>query len=425
MEKLQKNRQISTIKISQKGMLIRHIRNCMASSARRLMSHVYSCLCTFIGADFVFVPGCKARTAFLSILPFPAEYGTRRNASSSRMPITIGALPQPVCVMLAVPYKAMSVYAERSFQGQWNGWLGVGRVAVVRTLPGNCVSRRSYHRLAVAYRRCSGSSSLAGAGFNVGWANESGSMCRRLGSGSVATDVFLTTALPTSCQLTSGATELAKLHGPSRPVSAELHAYFHRRIMYINAGCSVRHMSNKPRETFFADRSDNGRIPMQHIGLVNHHTESGAKRHHQPEYILYNQVKTSELVQEWILSSIFSNRGETVAGGFVLPVQWCIIPMRFQLQNVRFSFTYDAISSLSKISQQLQGAQLNLMLPNMDFIRNQSRQAVTLPYKSSDHINDLKQKSGSNFPNFIAKMTERMLAQSNKQNPIPRIPGFL
>ena len=153
---------------------IRHIRN-YGKLSRRLMSHVYSCLCTFIGADFVFVPGCKGPgPAFLSILPFPLSTNPANTGFIPDADYRIGAhYRNQYSNIMAVPYKTMSVYADAQlFRDRIeNGWLGVGGLLLSDVAgSGSLRSTKIYGSL--AYHQMLGNSSLLSAGFNVGWANK-------------------------------------------------------------------------------------------------------------------------------------------------------------------------------------------------------------------------------------------------------------
>jgi type IX secretion system PorP/SprF family membrane protein len=164
--------------------------------------------------------------------------------------------------VMNVPYKTMSIFGDgQLFRDRLeNGWLGIGGVIISDEAgSGSLKSTKVYGSL--AYHQMLANSSLLSMGFNVGWANK-----RIDGSKLKFPDQFdgkfFDNTLPTSVALS--ANNISYLD-----VQAGLnYAYFPQENMYLNAGYSIHHV-NRPKETFFNDTTNNGRIAMRHIAFIN------------------------------------------------------------------------------------------------------------------------------------------------------------
>lgn len=258
--------------------------------------------------------------------------------------------------IMAVPYKTMSVYADAQlFRDRIeNGWLGVGGL-VLSDVAGSGSLRSTKIYGSLAYHQMLGNSSLLSAGFNVGWAN------KRIDVSALKfpdqfDGRFFDNRLPTS--VVFSATSVSYMD-----IQAGLnYAYFPQENIYINAGYSIHHV-NKPRETFFADQSDNGRIPMRHIGFVNAILKVAPNVIINPNIFYTNQVRASELVLGMNAQFNLSESGEKqLLAGLYYRYNDAAIPMLgFQLHNVRFSFTYDAtISSLKNYNNYRGASEFNV-----------------------------------------------------------------
>jgi len=171
--------------------------------------------------------------------------------------------------LVNAPYKTMTAFADAQvFRDRLeNGWLGLGAVVLSDASvvlsdaagSGNLRSTKVYG--SVAYHQMLGFSSLLSAGFNIGYANKRVDPSK-LTFPDQFNGEFFESGLPTQAVFSNTSTSYFDLHAGIN------YAYFPQENVYINAGYSISHV-NKPRETFFNNQSENGIIPMRHIGFVN------------------------------------------------------------------------------------------------------------------------------------------------------------
>ena len=244
--------------------------------------------------------------------------------------------------ILTIPYKTYSVWADAQlFRDKMeNGWLGVGGVILSdKAGSGGLRSDKIYG--SVAYHQLLGNSSLLSAGFNLGYAS------KRIDPSALKfpdqfNGKFFDATVPTGVQFTT-------LNSSYFDMQVGLnYAYFPEENIYINGGYSVHHV-NTPRETFFGDNTDAGKISMRHIGFVNAILKFNSRIIINPNIYYTTQAKTREITGGINENNNLSEFGEKqLIFGLYYRHQDAIIPVAgFETNNVTFTFSYDAtISSL-------------------------------------------------------------------------------
>jgi type IX secretion system PorP/SprF family membrane protein len=246
--------------------------------------------------------------------------------------------------VMSQPYKTMSLFADAQvFRDRLeNGWLGLGGV-ILSDVAGSGSLRSTKIYGSLAYHQMLGNSSLLSAGFNAGWANKRIDVSR-LKFPDQFDGKFFDNTLPTS--VTLNATNVSYLD-----VQVGLnYAYFPTENVYINGGYSVHHV-NRPKETFFNDNTNNGRIPMRHIGFINAILKMNDKVIINPNVYYTNQAKGSELIFGLNANYNLSEAGEKqLLFGAYYRLGDAIVPMiGIELNNVRFTFSYDV--TMSRLNQ--------------------------------------------------------------------------
>ena len=246
--------------------------------------------------------------------------------------------------VMTVPYKTISVFGDAQlFRDKLeNGWLGVGALLLNdQAGSGSLTSTKIYG--SVAYHQMLGLSSLLSAGFNIGWANKRINQSK-LKYPDQFDGKFFDNALPTSVVLINNNVSYLDVHAGMN------YAYFPDENIYINAGYSIQHV-NKPRETFFADNTNNGRIAMRHTGFVNAILKVNDRVIINPNAYFSTQARASELVFGINANYNLSEAGEKqLLAGVYYRLGDAVVPMvGFQLNHLQFAFSYDVtLSSLSK-----------------------------------------------------------------------------
>ena len=248
--------------------------------------------------------------------------------------------------VMTVPYKTISAFADAQlFRDKLeNGWLGLGAVILNdQAGTGSLRSTKIYGSL--AYHQMLGLSSLLSAGFNIGWANKNIDQTR-LKFPDQFDGKFFDNSLPTSVVLTTNNVSYLDVHAGMN------YAYFPRENIYINAGYSIQHV-NRPKETFFNDNTNNGRIPMRHTGFVNAILKVNDRVIINPNAYFSTQARASELVFGINANYNLSEYGEKqLLAGVYYRLGDALVPMvGFELKSIQFAFSYDVtLSSLSKFN---------------------------------------------------------------------------
>lgn len=248
--------------------------------------------------------------------------------------------------IMTVPYKTISAFADAQlFRDRLeNGWLGLGAVILNdQAGTGSLTSTKVYGSL--AYHQMLGLSSLVSAGFNIGWANKHIDQSK-LKFPDQFDGKFFDNTLPTTVVLSANNVSYLDVHAGMN------YAYFPDENVYINAGYSIQHV-NRPKETFFNDNTNNGRIPMRHTGFVNAILKVNDRVIINPNAYFSTQARATELVFGINANYNLSEYGEKqLYAGLYYRLGDAIVPMvGFEIKNIQFAFSYDVtMSSLSKFN---------------------------------------------------------------------------
>ena len=258
--------------------------------------------------------------------------------------------------IMATPYKTMSIYGDAQvFRNKIEtGWMGLGGV-ILRDVAGTGSLTSTQIYASVAYHQMLGLSSLLTAGFNVGWAN------KRIDQSKLTfpdqfDGRFFDATLPTSVQILNNSVSYFDMQAGMN------YAYFPTEDVYINAGYSIQHV-NKPKETFF-DESDASRLDIRHIGFINGIFKMTDKVIINPAAYYTRMAKASEMVIGMNAAYNLSGDGsKLITGGLFYRYGDAVIPMvGLQINNIRFTFSYDVTtSSLKNFNHSLGADEFNLL----------------------------------------------------------------
>ncbi len=273
--------------------------------------------------------------------------------------------------LLSQPYKTMSIFGDAQlFRDRLeNGWLGVGGV-VLSDVAGSGSLRSTKVYGSLAYHHMLGLSSLLSAGFNVGWANKRIDPTR-LKFPDQFDGKFFDNTLPTSVTLTNNNVSYFDMQAGMN------YAYFPQENVYINAGYSIQHV-NRPRETFFSDNTNNGIIPMRHIGFINAILKVHDRVIINPNAYFTTQANATELVFGLNANYNLSEFGEKqLIAGMYYRLGDAIVPMvGLETGALKFTFSYDAtLQSLNKFNAYRGAAEFSIIKKGF-FSENQDRQSL-------------------------------------------------
>lgn len=274
--------------------------------------------------------------------------------------------------IMSAPYKTISAFGDFQLMRNRleNGWLGLGAMVLSDVAgAGSLRSTKIYGSL--AYHQMLGNSSLLSAGFNLGWANKRVDQTN-LKYPDQFDGKFFDKTLPTSVVLTDNSVSYFDMQVGMN------YAYFPMEDIYLNAGYSIHHV-NKPKETFFNDAGDGGIIPMRHIGFINAILKVAPNVIINPNIYYTTQANASELVAG--LNANFNLSGsdgeKQLIAGLYYRYQDAFVPMvGFQLNNVRFTFSYDATTSSLKNFNNYRGASEFNVIKNGFYGDNVNRQSL-------------------------------------------------
>ena len=242
--------------------------------------------------------------------------------------------------IMAVPYKTISIYGDAQvFRDKLeNGWLGLGAV-ILRDVAGtgSLTSTKAY--ASIAYHQLLGNSSLLTAGFNMGWANKRIDQTK-LKFPDQFDGKFFDNKIPTSVVLNNNNVSYFDVQVGMN------YAYFPSENIYINAGYSIHHV-NRPLESFIDASADTTRIAMRHIGFLNAILKVNDNIIINPNAYFTTQAKAKELVLGMNAAYNLSGDGaKQLIGGLYYRLGDAFVPMiGFELNNVRFTFSYDVTTS--------------------------------------------------------------------------------
>ena len=273
--------------------------------------------------------------------------------------------------IMSVPYKTISVFADAQLfrDRSENVWLGAGAILLSDEAgSGSLKSTKIYGSL--AYHQMLGNSSLLSAGFNLGWAN------KRIDQTNLKfpdqfDGKFFDNSLPTSVVLVNNNISYFDMQAGMN------YAYFPSEDIYINAGYSIHHV-NRPKESFFADRSADAIIPMRHIAFANAILKVHPNVIINPNIYFTTQAKAFNLVAGLNANYNLSAIGEAqLIAGVYYRYNDAVIPMvGLEINNIRFTFSYDVTTSSLKNYNNSRGASEFNLIKNGFYPDNVDRQAL-------------------------------------------------
>jgi type IX secretion system PorP/SprF family membrane protein len=259
--------------------------------------------------------------------------------------------------IMSSPYKTMSVFGDAQlFRDKLeNGWLGIGGVILTDVAGSGSLKSNKFYG-SIAYHQMLGNSSLVSAGFNIGWANKRIDVTKLLFPDQFDGKFFSTT-IPTNVSFANTNVDYYDVQVGMN------YAYFPQENVYINAGYSIHHV-NRPKETFFNDVSNNGRIPMRHIGFVNAILKVADRVIINPNIYYTNQAKASEIVLGINANYNLSEFGEKqlIAGAYYRHKDAVVPMIGLEVGNLRFNYSYDVtISSLSNFNNRRGASEISII----------------------------------------------------------------
>jgi type IX secretion system PorP/SprF family membrane protein len=200
-----------------------------------------------------------------------------------------------------------------------------------------------------------GLSSLLTAGFNVGWAN------KRIDQSKLTfpdqfDGHFFDASLPTSAQLLNNSVSYFDMQAGIN------YAYFPTTDIYINAGYSIHHV-NRPKETFFED-GESSRLDARQIGFLNAILKMSDNVIINPAAYYTTMAGASELIFGLNADYNLSGDGSKIitAGLFYRYGDAFIPTVGLQINNIRFTFSYDVTtSSLKNFNHSFGSDEFNLL----------------------------------------------------------------
>ncbi len=273
--------------------------------------------------------------------------------------------------IMSIPYKTISVFGDAQlFRNRLeNGWLGVGALIMGDEAgSGSLRSIKAYG--SIAYHQMLGNSSLLSAGFNLGYAN------KRIDQTNLKfpdqfDGKFFDNRLPTDVTLVNSSVSYFDMQAGLN------YAYFPEENIYINAGYSIHHV-NRPKESFFDDKSTDAIIPMRHIGFVNAILKVNPKVIINPNIYFTTQAKSIELMGGLNANYNLSESGEVqLIAGLYYRYKDAVIPMiGFEYKSIRFSFSYDVTMSPLNSFNNYRGANEFNIIKNGFYPENIDRQSL-------------------------------------------------
>lgn len=252
--------------------------------------------------------------------------------------------------ILAAPYKTFSIFVDGQVLRNKleNGWLGLGAY-IMNDVAGSGSLRTTQVYGSLAYHQMLGNSSLLTAGFNLGRVSKTVDESKLIFPEQILDGQVLPGHSP--ILVNNNISYFDMQVGMN-------YAYFPDENVYINAGYSIHHV-NGPSQTFFSNNLDSSRLPMRHIGFVNALLKVNDRLIINPNIYYTNQAKASETVIGMNANINLSEEDgskQLIAGAYYR-LGDAIIPMAgFEINNIRFTFSYDVTTSALKSFNNMQGA---------------------------------------------------------------------
>jgi len=259
--------------------------------------------------------------------------------------------------VMTMPYKTSAIFGDAQlFRNQLeNGWLGAGAVLLYDVAgSGSLRSTKVYG--SVAYHQMLGNSSLVSAGFNVGWANKRIDQSK-LKFPDQFDGKFFDNTLPTSVVLANNSVSFVDVQAGMN------YAYFPDENTYLNAGYSISHV-NRPKESFFNETSNEGRIPFRHTAFANGILKVHPRWIINPNAYFSMQAKSTEVVAGINANYNLSEFGEKqLIAGLYYRLGDAIAPvLGFELGTLKLTFSYDVtMSGLNQFNGYRGGSEISLV----------------------------------------------------------------
>ena len=268
-----------------------------------------------------------------------------------------GIIREQWASILSAPYKTVSIYGDAQVLRNKleNGWLGLGG-AILSDVAGSGSLRSTEVYGSLAYHQMLASSSLLTAGFNLGWANKSINVSK-LTFPDQFNGTFFDGQLPTSAVLNASSVSYFDMQVGMN------YAYFPDEKTYIHFGYSIAHV-NRPMETFFTANSDSSRIPMRHIFFADALLKVSNDIIINPNAYFTVQAKATEAMLGMTANFKLTEGGEKqLILGLYDRIGDAIVPMAgFEINNIRFTFSYDVTTSaLNNFNNSLGASEFNVM----------------------------------------------------------------
>lgn len=258
--------------------------------------------------------------------------------------------------IMAQPYQTMSIFGDAQvFRDRIEtGWMGLGGVILQDVAgTGSLTSTKAY--ASIAYHQELGLSSLVTVGFNVGWAN------KRINQSKLTfpdqfNGTFFDASIPTSAVLANNNINYFDLQVGMN------YAYFPTQSVYIHAGYSIQHV-NRPKETFF-QTTGNDQISMRHIAFMEALLKVADNVIINPNMYYTLQAGASEFELGLSAAYNLTEHGEkqVIAGVFYRYADAFIPMVGIELNNLRFTFSYDAtVSALRNYNNTYGASEFNLL----------------------------------------------------------------
>ncbi|UAY52683.1 PorP/SprF family type IX secretion system membrane protein [Ferruginibacter albus] len=255
--------------------------------------------------------------------------------------------------ILSSPYRTFSVFGDAQVMRNKfeNGWLGLGGVILSDVAgSGNMRSTKVYGSL--AYHQMLGESSLLSAGFNLGWANKRIDVSKLVFPDQFD-GKFFDAGLPTSVVLTNTNVSYFDIQVGMN------YAYFPNENTYVHFGYSLLHV-NQPRETFFTE-GEGSIIPMRHVVFADAMLKVNDRVILNPNGYFTTQANATETILGLTLNYDLSGDKEgdrQLILGLYDRLGDALIPTAgLEINNIRFTFSYDVTNSSLSNFNSSQGAQ--------------------------------------------------------------------
>jgi type IX secretion system PorP/SprF family membrane protein len=222
----------------------------------------------------------------------------------------------------------------------------------------------------IAYHQMLGLSSLLSAGFNVGWANKQVNISN-LKFPDQFDGKFFDNSLPTSVVFANNYVNYIDMQAGLN------YAYFPQENVYFNAGYSIWHV-NRPRETFFADPTKQGLIPMRHIGFLNAILKANDRWIVNPNVYFTTQAGATELMVGMNANYNLTDNGEKqLVAGMYYRYRDAVTPMMgFELGSLKLTFSYDVtLSNLNQFNKYQGAGEISLVKKGF-YPENTDRQSL-------------------------------------------------